>query len=92
LDEWLSRSSGLVATLQKENQSASARGASTIVSTARLADEMHGRVVVVNPDEDCSPAAFRVLVDELLGAPEPEIESLDAVDVLAVIRAESEHA
>jgi hypothetical protein len=53
---------------------------------------MHGRVVVVNPDEDCSPAAFRVLVDELVGAPEPEIESLDAVDVLAVIRAESEHA
>jgi hypothetical protein len=59
---------------------------------ARRADELHGRVVVANPDEDCSPAAFRVLIDELLIAPEPEIESLDAAAVLAAIRAESEHA
>ena len=49
-------------------------------------------MVVVNPEEDCSPAAFRLLIDELLIAPEPEIESLDAASVLASIRAESEHA
>ncbi len=59
---------------------------------ARRADELHDRVVVANPEEDCSPAAFRVLIDELLIAPEPEIESLDAAAVLAAIRAESEHA
>jgi hypothetical protein len=33
-----------------------------------------------------------VLIEELLIAPEPEIESLDAAAVLAAIRAESEHA
>lgn len=59
---------------------------------ARRADELHGRVVVVNPDEDCSPAAFRVLIDELFTSPEPGIESLDAAAVLVAIRAESEHA
>jgi len=59
---------------------------------ARRADELHGPVVVVNPDEDCSPSAFRGLIDELLTAPESEIESLDAASVLAAIRAESEHA
>ena len=59
--------------------------------TTRL-DELHGRVVVANPDEDCSPAVFRVLIDELSIAPEPELESLDAAAVLETIRAESEHA
>lgn len=59
---------------------------------ARRADELHGPVVVVNPDEDCSPTAFRMLVDELLAAPEPVIESLDAASVVAAIRAESDHA
>ncbi|MGK2883683.1 MAG: hypothetical protein ACSLE8_02755 [Rhodococcus sp. (in: high G+C Gram-positive bacteria)] len=59
---------------------------------ARRADELHDRVVVANPEEDCSPAAFRLLIDELLTAPDPEIESLDAAAVLETIRAESEHA
>ena len=49
-------------------------------------------MVIVNPDEDCSPAALRLLIDELSTSPEPEIESLDATAVLADIRAESEHA
>jgi hypothetical protein len=56
------------------------------------ADELHDRVVVANPDEDCSPAAFRVLIDELFVGPELELESLDAAAVLETIRAESEHA
>jgi hypothetical protein len=53
---------------------------------------LHDRVVVVNPEEDCSPAAFRLLLDELSIEPEPELESLDAAAVLETIRAESEHA
>jgi hypothetical protein len=59
---------------------------------ARRADELHDRVVVVNPEEDCSPGAFRSLIDELSIEPAPELESLDAAAVLETIRAESEHA
>ena len=66
--------------------------ASTLLCMARRADELHDRVVVVNPEEDCSPAAFRLLIDELSIEPEPELESLDAAAVLETIRAESEHA
>ena len=66
--------------------------ASTLIYMARRADELHGRVVVANPDEDCSPAGFRALIDELSIAPEPELESLDSAAVLETIRAESEHA
>lgn len=65
--------------------------ASTLLCMARRADELHDRVVVANP-EDCSPAAFRVLIDEVLTPPDPEIESLDVAAVLETIRAESEHA
>ena len=68
------------------------RLASTPIFMARPADELHDRVVVANPDEDCSPAALRLLIDELPIAPEPELESLDAAAVLDTIRAESEHA
>ncbi len=66
--------------------------ANTLIYMARRADELHDRVVVANPDEDCSPAAFRLLIDELSIEPEPELESLDAAAVLAAIRADSEHA
>ncbi len=59
---------------------------------ARRADELRDRVVVANPEEDCSPAVFRLLIDELLTAPDPQIESLDAAAVLETFRAESEHA
>jgi hypothetical protein len=47
---------------------------------------------LVNPEEDGSPAAFRLLIDELSIEPEPELESLAAEAVLETIRAESEHA
>lgn len=45
-------------------------------------------VVLANPDEDCSPAAFRELLVELAAGPEPTIESVDAAEALAEIRAE----
>jgi hypothetical protein len=47
-------------------------------------------VVVTNPDEDCSPEAFHAFLDELLGAPEPEVESLDAAQALRELRADTE--
>ncbi|MGO9819887.1 MAG: hypothetical protein ACLPTJ_04435 [Solirubrobacteraceae bacterium] len=46
-------------------------------------------VVLTNPDEDCSPEAFRAFVDELLAAPEPEIESLDAAVALRALRVDA---
>ncbi len=46
-------------------------------------------VVLINPDEDCSPEAFRVFIDELLAAPEPEIDSLDAAEALRALRVDA---
>ena len=43
-------------------------------------------VVLTNPDEDCSPEAFRAFVDELLSAPEPELETVNAAEALSAIR------
>jgi len=59
---------------------------------ANSADDLsHGpRIVLLNPDEDCSPAAFRMLVNELLGGPEPVLASLGAADVLEELRTEQE--
>lgn len=47
-------------------------------------------IVVTNPDEDCSPAAFRELLDELLAGPEPEIESLGGAEAVRALRDELE--
>ena len=47
-------------------------------------------MVVTNPDEDCSPEAFHAFLDALLGAPEPEVESLDAAQALRELRADTE--
>jgi hypothetical protein len=47
-------------------------------------------VVVTNPDEDCSPEAFHVLLDDLLAGPEPELESLDAAEALRELRVDAE--
>jgi hypothetical protein len=47
-------------------------------------------VVVTNPDEDCSPEAFHAFLDDLLGGPEPELESLGAADVLRELRVDAE--
>jgi hypothetical protein len=46
-------------------------------------------VVVTNPEEDCSPEAFHVLLDDLLAGPEPELESLDAAEALRELRADA---
>lgn len=46
-------------------------------------------VVVTNPDEDCSPDAFRSMIDELLGGPEPELESIGAAEALRELRIDS---
>jgi len=43
-------------------------------------------VVLTNPNEDCSPAAFRAFLDELLSGPEPELDSLDAAETLRELR------
>jgi hypothetical protein len=45
--------------------------------------------VVTNPDEDCSPAAFRALIDDLLTRPEPDIESIDATEALRELRSDA---
>lgn len=43
-------------------------------------------VVMTNPDEDCSPAAFRTMLDRLLAGPEPELESVGAAEALRALR------
>lgn len=47
-------------------------------------------IVVINPDEDCSPQAFRAFLDELLAGPEPEIESHGAAEAVRALRDEAE--
>ena len=46
-------------------------------------------VVLTNPDEDCSPDAFRAFLDELLAGPEPELDSIDAAEALHALRADA---
>ncbi|MEW6474334.1 MAG: hypothetical protein AB1679_18940 [Actinomycetota bacterium] len=46
-------------------------------------------IVVTNPDEDCSPAAFRAFIDELLAGPEPELDSIGAAAALHELRVDS---
>jgi hypothetical protein len=59
---------------------------------AKRADDFSAapKVVLLNPDEDTSPEAFRVLVDELLAGPEPTLASLGAAEVLEQVRVEHE--
>ncbi|MGH2704489.1 MAG: hypothetical protein ACRDJ4_05155 [Actinomycetota bacterium] len=38
--------------------------------------------MVTNPDEDCSPEAFRTFIDDLLAGPEPELDSIGAAEAL----------
>ncbi|MGO9956813.1 MAG: hypothetical protein ACLP50_12635 [Solirubrobacteraceae bacterium] len=39
---------------------------------------LNSAVVLTNPGEDCSVAAFRAFLGELLTTPEPELDSLHA--------------
>jgi hypothetical protein len=47
-------------------------------------------IVVTNPGEDCSPEAFHAMLDELLAAPEPELESIGAAAALRELRVDAE--
>lgn len=47
-------------------------------------------VVLTNPDEDCSPEAFHVLLDELLAGPEPKLASMNAAEALRELRVDAE--
>jgi len=54
---------------------------------ARHADDLGPTIVVVNPNEDCSAAACRLVIDEVLTAPvEPSTESLHAAEILRELR------
>lgn len=57
----------------------------------RADDFSNGSIVVVsNPDEDTSPEALRSWLDELLSGPEPQIESVNAAEVLRELRTDSD--
>jgi hypothetical protein len=43
-------------------------------------------VALTNPDEDCSPAAFRAFLDQMLDKPDPELDSLHAAEALRELR------
>jgi hypothetical protein len=55
---------------------------------ARNADDLPNDpvIVVTNPDEDCSPEAFRIIIDEVLSEPEPELESIGAAEYIRQLR------
>ena len=54
---------------------------------ARRADDLGPAIVVVNPDEDCSAAAGRDVIDEVLASPaEASPESLHAAEILRELR------
>ena len=46
-------------------------------------------IVVTNPDDDCSPDSFRSFIDDLLGGPEPELDSIRAAEALRELRVDS---
>jgi hypothetical protein len=66
-------------------------GLSTITVVTESAHESSGRTAVTttNLDEDCSPAAFRELLDALAEDSEPELESIDAALAVRELRLES---
>lgn len=47
-------------------------------------------IVVTNPDEDCSPEAFRAMIDELLSSPELDLESVGAAEAVRELRTDAE--
>jgi hypothetical protein len=54
---------------------------------ARRADDLGPTIVVVNPDDDCSAAAARVVIDEILAAPDESTpSSLRAAEILRELR------
>ena len=54
---------------------------------ARRADDLGPTIVVVNPDEDCSASAGRLMIEEILAAHEETApESLHAAEILRELR------
>lgn len=54
---------------------------------ARRADDLGPTIVVVNSDEDCSAAAGRLVIDEVITSPvDPSPESLHAATILRELR------
>lgn len=54
---------------------------------ARNVEDLRPAIVVVNPDEDCSASACRLMIDEILSAPEESVpKSLHAADILRELR------
>jgi hypothetical protein len=47
-------------------------------------------IVVTNPDDDVSPAAFHALLDDVLAGPEPVLDSIGAAEVVREIRVASD--
>jgi hypothetical protein len=47
-------------------------------------------IVVTNPDEDCSPEAFRAFIEEVLAGPEPELEAIGAAEALRELRVDAD--
>ena len=47
-------------------------------------------MVLTNPDEDASPEAFRVFIDELLAGPEPERERVGGAEAVRALRVDAE--
>jgi hypothetical protein len=60
-------------------------------AVARDAADLPGDPIIVltNPDEDCSPEAFRAFIDDLLAGPEPELDSIGAAEALHQLRVDS---
>lgn len=54
---------------------------------ARPAENVPPTIAVLNPDEDCSAAAGREILDEIINhRGEPRIESLNAAELLHRLR------
>jgi hypothetical protein len=57
----------------------------------RLADlPPNSAVVVTNPEEDCSTEAFHALLDDLVGRPDPELDSIGGASALRALRVDAE--
>lgn len=59
---------------------------------ARHASELPAdpAIVVTNPDEDCSPEAFRAFIDDLLAGPEPELDTIGTAGALRELRVDAD--
>jgi hypothetical protein len=45
---------------------------------------------VTNPEEDCSTEAFHALLDDLVGRPDPELDSIGGASALRALRVDAE--